>query len=84
MKTNTLNLDGFGKKLQDMEEHLQNKVVNQMIISILHLFVIYVPVLYSVLNYICSNWLLKSYKGNFIMPKSAMRMKSKYVNINYI
>lgn len=25
MKTNTLNLDGFGKKLQDMEEHLQNK-----------------------------------------------------------
>lgn len=32
MKTNTLNLDGFGKKLQDMEEHLQNKVVNQMMI----------------------------------------------------
>uniref|UniRef100_K1PLX0 Hamartin n=1 Tax=Magallana gigas TaxID=29159 RepID=K1PLX0_MAGGI len=27
MKTNTLNLDGFGKKLQDMEEHLQNKAV---------------------------------------------------------
>lgn len=32
IKTNTFNLDGFGKKLQDMEEHLQKKVINQMII----------------------------------------------------